>query len=83
MDGHAFWILGHAKGYEHDRQRDRQTRGDGTSAAGMAIWAYTPDHGRVILVRAGRCLHSLRSAFVSEIMALEWGLDEFVRFFLK
>ena len=54
---------------------DGAKRGDGSSAAGLAILAYSPDHGQMLLYRAGRQLGRLSSAFVSEVIALEWGLE--------
>ena len=58
---------------------DGALRGNGASSAGIAIWAYNPEKGRVLLFRAGRLLNTQRSSFASEIMALEWGLDELAR----
>ena len=50
---------------------DGGLRGDGQAAAGMAIFAYSPQGGRSLLYRAGQTLGKLHSAFVSEVIALE------------
>eukprot|EP00973_Karenia_brevis_P080559 11176999-Karenia_brevis.AAC.1 len=55
---------------------DGAYRRNGTAAGGMALLAYTPEEGKeLILVRAGKLLPTVKSAFVAEAMALEWGLE--------
>ena len=41
---------------------------------GMAILAYYPDGRKMVLSRAGTIFDKLHSAFVAEILALEWCL---------
>eukprot|EP00973_Karenia_brevis_P050734 7047775-Karenia_brevis.AAC.1 len=53
---------------------DGARRGDGQSAAGLALFCYTGS-SRVLLCRAGAVLNNLTSAFIAELLALEWALD--------
>jgi hypothetical protein len=54
---------------------DGARRGSSEAAAGLALIAYLPDGTEVIALRAGKRLGQLKSAFVSEMLALEWGLE--------
>ncbi len=44
----------------------------------MALFAYYPSGRRVLLFRAGVVFGQLQSAFLSEMLALEWCLKEFL-----
>ena len=57
---------------------DGAKRGSGSSAAGYAIMAYSPDGTMRVLKRSGRSLGKLGSAFLAEMLALEWCLDVFL-----
>ena len=59
---------------------DGALRGNGKAAAGMAMIAYFPDGSKVIIRRAGRILQGVSSAFVSEVVALEWSIKCFLEF---
>ena len=59
---------------------DGALRGDGSSSAGLALVAYPADGSEVLLCRAGRVTGRLGSAFVAELLALEWGVDFLTRF---
>ena len=54
---------------------DGARRGGGQASAGIAIFAYLPRGGTILLYRAGCIFGSLSSAFLSEMMALEWCLS--------
>ena len=54
---------------------DGARRGDGNSAVGMALFAFSPVGERELVYRAGKILGNLPSAFVAELLALEWGLE--------
>ena len=56
---------------------DGAMKRDGQAAAGMAIMAYFNGRGPTSLYRAGRILGVQKSAFVSELLALSWGLSMF------
>ena len=56
---------------------DGALRGTGQAAAGMCLLAYGEDGVEMLLYRAGKVLGELSSAFVSEILAMEWCLDVF------
>ena len=57
---------------------DGAKRGSGSSAAGYAIMAYSPDGTMRVLKRSGCSLGKLGSAFPAEMLALEWCLDVFL-----
>ena len=57
---------------------DGAKRGNGDSAAGMAVVAYFQDGSSKVLRRSGKSLGKLSSAFVAEAVSLEWCLDVFV-----
>ena len=54
---------------------DGARRGSGNAAAGLALIAYAPNGETIIVSSAGKLLGQLGSAFVSELLALEWGLE--------
>ena len=54
-------------------------RGDGTAAAGVAIYCYEEPDTRLLIARAGRVLDGVTSSLVAELIALELGLDFFTR----
>ena len=56
---------------------DGALRGTGQAAAGMCLLAYEESGREVLLYRAGKVLGELSSAFVSEMLAMEWCLDMF------
>ena len=57
---------------------DGACRGPGDAAAGAVAIAYYKDGRREVLFRAGILLGKLHSAFLSELLALEWALDLFL-----
>ena len=57
---------------------DGAKRGNGDSAAGMAVVAYFRDGSSKVLRRSGKLLGNLSSAFVAEAVSLEWCLDVFL-----
>lgn len=58
-------------------------RGDGSSAAGLALLPCATDGSEVLLCRAGRVMARLGSAFVAELLALEWGVHVLTTFLYK
>ena len=50
---------------------DGALRGDGSSAAGLALLAYPTDGSELLICRAGRVMGRLGSAFAAELVALE------------
>ncbi len=60
---------------QHPLSVDGARRGDGAAAAGVALFAVSASGSEVVLCRAGRILGNVGSAFVAELLALEWGLD--------
>ena len=59
---------------------DGARRGDGHSAAGMSLYAYFDNNReRTLLWRAGTQLATLQSAFVAELLAMEWCLDNVLK----
>jgi len=56
---------------------DGAYRGDGTAAAGVAIYAYDEMGASSLMARCGRILRDVTSALVAELVALEIGLDVF------
>ena len=59
---------------------DGARRGSGGFAAGLTLLAYFPDGRRQLLYRSGKLLGKLQSAFASEMLALEWGLQVLIGF---
>ena len=57
---------------------DGARRGCGQSAAGMVILAYYLGARKEVLLRSGKLLGNLSSAFLAEMLALEWSLEVFV-----
>ena len=55
-------------------------RGDGTAAAGVAIYCYEEPDTKLLIARAGRLLDGVTSSLVAELIALELGLDLFTIF---
>ena len=55
---------------------DGARRESGKSAAGMALLAYYPGGRQNILHRSGKVLGILNSAFLAEMLALEWALEQ-------
>lgn len=62
---------------------DGVCRGTWHSAAGMCLIAYLPTGDEFLLVRAGKTLHSISSAFTAEAKALEWGVDFSQAFWIR
>ena len=60
---------------------DGARRGSGESAAGVAFLAYYATGERDLLLRAGKRLGVLSSAFLAEALAAEWCLDVFFSHF--
>ena len=56
---------------------DGARRGDSSSAAGMALMVHGADGKATILRRAGLLLKSSSSAFLAEMLAMEWALECF------
>ena len=54
---------------------DGARRGDGRAAAGLALIAYYSNGDRDLLLRAGKLLGVLGSAFMAESLAFEWSLE--------
>ena len=54
---------------------DGALRGNGLAAGGMAVFAYTENVGRELVMRAGKHFGHLDSAFLAEASALEWALE--------
>ena len=61
---------------------DGARRGGGQASGGMVVMAYTGTGTPTYLYRAGLTFGSLDSAFSAELLAMEWALDEFFKFFL-
>ena len=59
---------------------DGARRGIGDASAGLALIAYSTNGEEQLVHRAGKQLGHLDSAFVAEIMPLEWGLDHLISF---
>jgi hypothetical protein len=57
---------------------DGALRGGGQAAAGICLLTYGQDGEVIILHRAGKVLGELSSAFVAEMLAMEWCLESFV-----
>ena len=55
---------------------DGARRGDGSAAVGFALLSYDKDGRKTILKRAGKLIGNLKSAFVAEMIALEWCFDQ-------
>ena len=55
---------------------DGARHGSGVGAGGIAILAHQRGE-RYLLDRAGRPVGILKSAFLAEALALEWGLEQF------
>ena len=49
-------------------------RGDGSASGGLALFAYT-DGKEILIAKAGKLYGQLRSAFLAELLSLEWCLD--------
>ena len=49
----------------------------------MCLIAYLPTGDEFLLVRAGKTLHSISSAFTAEAKALEWGVDFSQAFWIR
>ena len=62
---------------------DGAKRGDGSSAGGMAIMVYGDDGTPQLMYRAGRIFDTQTSAFVAELLALEWAFSVFLEFVYK
>ena len=60
---------------------DGAVRGDGAAAAGLALLLYGPSHNGRVLYRGGCLLGNLNSAFLAEMLALEWALTRFSEWF--
>ena len=56
---------------------DGAKRSSGNAAAGIAFLSYGPNGSRDLLLRAGKLLGQLDSAFLAEALSLEWALDVF------
>ena len=56
---------------------DGALRGNGSAAAGMALLAYTAEGESIVLQRGGLLLENVSSAFLSEMLVLEWALTYF------
>ena len=56
---------------------DGALRGNSEASGGMALLAYFPDGSKVVVYRAGTVFGKLASAFLAEVLTLEWGLKEF------
>jgi hypothetical protein len=56
---------------------DGARRGDSTSAVGLAFISYDREGHQTVLLRAGKLIGDLESAFTAEMIALEWCLDTF------
>ena len=59
---------------------DGARRGSGDSSAGLALFAYSASGEEQLVHRAGKQLGQLDSAFVAEMLSLEWGLDHLSTF---
>ena len=55
---------------------DGALRKGGKASAGLAFFAYIDGRRRLLYI-AGCLLHGLQSAFVAELLAMEWCLKEF------
>ena len=55
---------------------DGALRGSGKGSAGIAFYAYK-DGAKTLLLVAGKVLGELQSAFVAELLAMEWCLNSF------
>lgn len=53
-------------------------RESGKASGGVALFAYYPGGRRELLFRAGVGFGQLLSIFLAEMLAIEWGLSEFV-----
>jgi hypothetical protein len=56
---------------------DGARRGSGKASAGIALLAYYEGGERELLMRAGKRLGDLQSAFLAEALAVEWALNIF------
>ena len=56
---------------------DGAYRGNGSAAAGIAIYAYDDPNTRSLIARFGRILVGVPSSLVAELIAVELGLDLF------
>ena len=61
---------------------DGALRGNGKAAGGMVIYGYTSPSCRRVLYRAGKCFGHLNSAFLAEMLALEWALGVLLAMFV-
>ena len=57
-------------------------RGGGHASGGMAVIAYTVSGEPTYLHRAGIVFGCLDSAFSAEVLAMEWALEEFFKYFV-
>jgi len=48
-------------------------------SVGFALFAYLPGERRSLILRAGKPVDDVRSAFLAELLAMEWGLHIFLR----
>ena len=62
---------------------DGAMRKHGDAAAGLAVMAYYDNGDRDLLLRAGKKLGKLNSAFLAETLACEWALDTFFSVIVK
>ena len=58
---------------------DGAYRGDGTAAAGIAIYSYDELDTKQLIARFGRILDGVTSSLVAELIALELGLESFAK----
>ena len=56
---------------------DGAYRGDGSAAAGVAIYSYDEPSTMTLIARFGRILNDVSSSLVAELIAVELGLDLF------
>ena len=61
---------------------DGALRGNGKAAGGMVIHGYTSSSCIRVLYRAGKCFGHLNSAFLAEMLALEWALGVLLAMFV-
>ena len=57
---------------------DGAFRGDGTAAAGIAIYSYDEPISRNLVARLGRILEGVSSSLVAELIAVECDLELFM-----
>lgn len=61
---------------------DGARRGGGHASGGMVVMAYTSYDNPTYLYRAGVVFGCLDSAFSAEVLAMEWALEEFFKYFV-